>query len=77
MRVARCSRCRLPAPGGEDELVGDGGGDPALSVVLVPPARFLPDPDDNGIMHADCLTAEELGEWVAREALLDDDDPWP
>jgi len=47
---------RVPA----DELGGDGGGDPALLPVLVPPDLFIGDPDGDGVICEACATPDEL-----------------
>ncbi len=65
--VAWCARCRRPAPIDPDELTGDGGGDPSLLPVLVPPPGWLPDPDDEDrIICRRCATEAEVDEDAER-----------
>lgn len=73
MTVAWCARCRNPAPIDPSELVGDGGGDPELMIVLVPPAGWMGDPDDmhGGVLCGTCATPEEIADWMAGLALLE------
>jgi len=63
-----CARpaCGRPAPVDLDELRADGGGDPALLTVLVPPPGWLPDPDGEGIVCGACATADEHDEHADR-----------
>jgi hypothetical protein len=60
----------------DDELIGDGRGDPSLLPVLVPPDGWLRDPDDaNGGLICECATPQEIAKWMAElnlvERLLD------
>jgi len=76
--VVWCSRCNRPAPINEAALAGDGGGDPSLLPVLIPPGGWLPDPDDEDrIICRPCATEAELDEDDERldeadEVILDE-----
>lgn len=64
MIAAWCSRCGRPAPVDPDELTGDGGGDPALLPVVVPPDGYIRgwigDPDSEGVVCGDCAEPWEI-----------------
>jgi hypothetical protein len=59
-----CPRCNRPAPVDLDELTGDGGGDPALLPVVVPPDGWIGDPDSDGLVCGDCATPDEIARWM-------------
>lgn len=69
-----CSNCRCPAPIDLDELTGDGGGDPSLLPVFVPPDGWLllpdgdPDNPERDLLCGDCASDEEIVEWMADGA---------
>ena len=69
--VARCTRCGFPLPITEDELTGDGGGDPSLLVVIVPPDGCIGNPDSDGVIHGYWAYPEEIEEWMAGLAVLE------
>ena len=73
MAVIRCTRCGFPAPIEPDEVTGDGGGDPSLLVVVVPPDGWIGDPEDDhgGICHCDCASPHEIEEWMAQNAQIE------
>lgn len=79
MTLIHCSRCKLPIFGIE-EPASDGGGDPSLMQVLIPPNGTLGDPDDpnGGVIHGHCATTTEISEWMAGlelvESILTGDD---
>ncbi len=56
-----CSRCERPAP--VDLEPADGGGDPSLLPVLIPPDGWIGDPDGDGLIC--CATPEEIEAWMA------------
>lgn len=65
-------------PVDEDDLVGDGGGDPSLLPVVVPSAGWMVDPDDpDRFINRGCATQDELDELTSPEfrvASADEDD---
>ena len=71
--MIRCSRCGRPAPIDPEELV-DGGGDPSLPVVVVPPQGWIADLDDDegGLVCGDCAEPWEIVEWMAGMALAEE-----
>lgn len=71
MTVAWCSRCGRPAPISEEELTGDGGGDPALLPVLTPPDGWIGDPDSAGVVCGDCSAVAEISAWMDDQALAE------
>lgn len=66
-------RCRFPAPIDASELQGDGGGDPSLLVVVVPPESWIGDPGDPDgcLVCGDCATISEIAEWMVGLALIE------
>jgi hypothetical protein len=52
----------------------DGGGDPALLQLIVPPEGYIAatdqDEDEDGIVCADCASPEEIADHMARLAEL-------
>ena len=73
--VVTCARCGRPAPIDPEDLRGptfdpDDGtpNDPSLPVVVVPPAGWIGDPDDDGLVCGDCATPDEVREWMADNA---------
>lgn len=60
--------------------MGDGGGDPSLLPVLVPPDGWIGDPEDanGGLICGDCASPGEIADWMASleliESVLDEDD---
>lgn len=62
--VIRCARCGCPSPVDVLEFEGDGGGDPSLLPVLIPPDGWLGDPDGDGLLCADCGEPDEITEWM-------------
>lgn len=71
MTVAWCERCRCPAPIDASDLTGDGGGDPSLLPVLIPPPGWIGDPDSDGLVCGACATVDEIVEWMANIAMVE------
>lgn len=73
MSRVHCPRCGLPCPVRLDP--GDGGGDPSLLPILIPPDGWLGDPGDanGGVICGDCATTHEISEWMAQAAFVESD----
>jgi hypothetical protein len=59
----------------DDELTGDGDGDPSLLPVLAPADGWINDPDGDGLICGNCASPDEIAEWMADLALVEADDP--
>lgn len=68
-----CARCGKPAPVDLHELTGDGGGDPALLPVVVPPDGWIGDPDGDGVICGDCATLDKIVTWMEGAAAAEED----
>jgi len=67
-----CNRCDTPCPVVMEPT--DGGGDPSLLPVLIPPPGWLGDPDDlhGGVVCCACATNAEIVEWMTNVGFADE-----